>query len=331
MTLSNASLSDQLNISLRRINRDLERIVTHDPDVSSRSIVAKSILELIQSGGKRLRPIMVIVGSRFGTKPENDNAFKLAAACEFIHAASLIHDDILDQADTRRGQPALHQKTDINTAVHIGNYMMCRVVELVGKQQDELGAYLNQLTSVTTTQLCIGEYQQMEQRYDFDITLDRYWDKTRNKTAMLMAVSLELGADTAKAPSHVSEKLYQFGELIGMAFQVRDDCLDYMQSSDQLGKPAGADLRNGQVTLPAMLAMEDPHIREQLYKLNADSPVEAFDEAVQLIRDSDAIARALEVSHDFMRQAWAISEQLADYPAHRDLQTLWHYFEDRTY
>lgn len=331
MTLSNVSLSDQLNISLRRINRDLERVVTHDPDVSSRSVIAKNVLELIRSGGKRLRPIMVIVGSRFGPDPENEHVYKLAAACEFIHAASLIHDDILDQSDTRRGQPAMHHKTDTNTAVHIGNYMMCRVVELIAKQSDELGAYMDQLTFVTTTQLCIGEYQQMEQRYDFNISLDRYWEKTRNKTAMLMAVCLELGADAAKADPNLSKLLYQFGEHIGMAFQVRDDCLDYMQSAEQLGKPAGADLRNGQVTLPAMLAMRDPYVRERLLKLNADSSAEAFDEAVQLIRDSDAIERALEVSHDFMRQAWAISEQLAHYPAHRDLQTLWHYFEDRTF
>lgn len=331
MTLSRLTLSDRMNISLPRINRDLERIVTHDSDLSSRSIIKKSILELIRSGGKRLRPIMVIVGSRFGNNPENDQVYKLAAACEFIHAASLIHDDILDQADTRRGQPALHHKTDPQTALHIGNYMMCRVVELMTEQKNQLQPFMDQLASITTTQLCIGEYQQLNQRYDFTITMDEYWEKTRNKTAMLMATSLKLGAQAANARPLVIEQLYQFGELLGMAFQVRDDVLDYMQSSDQLGKPAGADLRNGQVTLPAMLAMEIPEVAQQLRKLNSESPPEAFDAAITLIRESGAITRALELSHSFMQRAWTISEQLAIYPAHQDLQTLWHYFEERTY
>ncbi|MDZ7542970.1 polyprenyl synthetase family protein, partial [Clostridium perfringens] len=179
-------------------------------------------------------------------------------------------------------------KTDPQTAVYIGNYMMCRVVELLTKQKNDLESYIDKQAAITTTQLCIGEYQQMEQRYDFSITLDRYWEKTRNKTAMLMATCLQLGAEASKAEPQVAKLLYQFGEQLGMAFQIRDDILDYEQSSDQLGKPAGADLRNGQVTLPAMLAMDDPAIHSHLSKLNSDSSPEAFDEAVALIRNSGA-------------------------------------------
>lgn len=331
MTLSNDTLSQQLNISLDRVNRDLERIITYDQDLSSRSVVATSILDLIRAGGKRLRPLMVIVGSRFGESPENRDVYKLAAVCEFIHAASLIHDDILDEADTRRGQPALHRKVGTRTAVYVGNYITCRVIELLTEQDTELENYIQDLTSVTTTQLCLGEYQQMEQRYNFNITLEQYWEKTRNKTALLMAASLQAGARAGMADPKVAESLYQFGDQLGMAFQVRDDVLDYMQTADTLGKPAGADLRNGQVTLPAMIAMEDPFVREQLMQLTEDSPSEAFDEAVGLIRDSGALAKALDMSHEFMQKAWNISEELSHYCAHRDLQTLWRYFEERTY
>ncbi|WP_195573776.1 polyprenyl synthetase family protein [Paenibacillus sp. 1001270B_150601_E10] len=331
MTLSNVSLPDQLHISLERVNRDLERIITYDQDLASRSIVATSVLDLIRAGGKRLRPLMVIVGSRFGDDPENRDVYKLAAVCEFIHAASLIHDDILDQADTRRGQPALHRKVGTKTAVYIGNYITCRVIELLTGQGTELENYIQDLTSVTTTQLCLGEYQQMEQRYNFNITLEQYWEKTRNKTALLMAASLQVGARAGMADLEVADALYEFGDYLGMAFQVRDDVLDYMQTADTLGKPAGADLRNGQVTLPAMIAKEDPYIRKHLITLTEESPIEAFDEAVGLIRDSGALAEALDMSHAFMQKAWNLSEELADYPAHRDLQTLWRYFEERTY
>ena len=328
---SNQSFAHRMNISLERINRDLERLVIYDSALSPNSIITKSVLELIHSGGKRLRPIMVIIGSRFGSKPENSNVYKLAAACEFIHAASLIHDDILDQSDTRRGHPALHRKTDPRTAVFIGNYMMCRVVELLSKNEDQFEPYLDRLASATTTQLCIGEYQQMKHRFNYELTLEDYWAKTNNKTAMLMASCLEIGAFAAKADREVSDMLYQFGEHLGMAFQIRDDVLDYIQTSDTLGKPAGADLRSGQITLPAMLAMEDPAIKERITKLNADSSPEMFDEAIQLIRESGAIDRALEMSFDFMSRAWLISEQLSRYPAHQDLQTLWRYFDERKF
>ncbi|WP_028543840.1 polyprenyl synthetase family protein [Paenibacillus taiwanensis] len=331
MMLSSLSLADQLHVSLKRINRDLERIVTYDEDLTSRSVITRNVIELVRAGGKRLRPIMVIVGSRFGSDPENNNVYRLASVCEFIHAASLIHDDILDQADTRRGQPALHKKTDPKTAVFIGNYMMCRVVELLTEQKGNLEDYVKDLTAVTTTQLCLGEYQQMDQRYKFDVPLEQYWEKTRNKTALLMATALQLGAQAGLADDAVIELLHEFGDQLGMAFQVRDDVLDYMQSADTLGKPAGADLRNGQVTLPAMLAMEDPYIRKKLLQLGADSTVEQFDEAVGLIRDSGALGLALDQSQHFMNRAWSITEQLASYPAHRDLQTLWRYFEERTY
>ncbi|WP_028593906.1 polyprenyl synthetase family protein [Paenibacillus assamensis] len=331
MTLSNSSLSDQLQISMKQINRDLERIVTADPDVASRSIVRKSVLELIRSGGKRLRPIMVIIGSRFGIKPERTNVYQLAAVCEFIHAASLVHDDILDQADTRRGQPSLHKTTNVQTAVQVGNYMMSRVLELLSARTKDRDRNIDELASLTTTQLCLGEYQQMDNRYNFDLTLEQYWEKTRNKTAILMATSLHLGARASEADEEVAKQLYEFGDQLGMAFQVRDDVLDLQQSAEALGKPAGADLRNGQVTLPVLLAMEEPAIESHLRKLHEGAPDQLFDEAIKLIRNSGAIERALEVSHTFMQRAWDITEQLADYPAHRDLQTLWHYFEKRTY
>lgn len=331
MASFNGTLSDQLNISLRRVNRDLERIILHDPDVPSRSIVAKSVLDLIRAGGKRLRPMMTIVGSRFGNDAESDDVYRLASAAELIHVASLIHDDILDQSDTRRGEPALHCKTGIYNAVHIGNYIMCRVIELMTSSGKDHEPYAHDLASITTTQLCLGEYQQMELKYNFDLSLDAYWEKTRNKTALLMATCLQLGAKAAGAVDEVVDQLYAFGDQLGMAFQVRDDILDFTQSSESLGKPSGVDLRNGHATLPAILAMRDASIAAKLHELKADSPDEAFNEAIELIHRSGSLEEALQMSHAFMKQAWEITEQLSAYPAHRDLKTLWYYFEARTY
>ncbi|UHA75567.1 polyprenyl synthetase family protein [Paenibacillus sp. 481] len=326
---SNDSLSEPLHISLRKINRHLERIILFDRDLPSRSIIARNVLGLIRAGGKRLRPMMTIVGSRFGQHAESNEIYRLAAALELIHVASLIHDDILDQAPMRRGEPALHYKTDVYTAVHIGNYVMCRIIELMTAYSSEVEPYLHNLTSVTTAQLCLGEYQQMQHRFNFDVTLDQYWEKTRNKTAHLMASCLQLGASISKADTDVIQQLYTFGDCIGMAFQVHDDVLDFAQSAAKLGKPAGTDLRNGHITLPVMLAMEHQPIADKLRRLHANAPATAFDEAVALIRESDALDRALEMSNRFMDQAWGITEELHSFPASHDLQHIWTYFKNR--
>ncbi|MFD3271337.1 polyprenyl synthetase family protein [Paenibacillus dendritiformis] len=326
------TLQERLHIPLARINRDLERIVLHDPDVSSRSIVALSVMDLIRAGGKRLRPIMTIVGSRFGSRPETDSVYQLAAMVEMVHAASLVHDDILDQAETRRGQPALHRKTGIYSAVHIGNYIMCRVMELAAANGQEAEKYIHELASVTTTQLCLGEYQQMEQRFNLDIPLEAYWEKTRNKTALLMATCLQLGAKAADADPDVVDSLYRFGELLGMAFQIRDDIMDFTATAEELGKPAGTDLRNGHVTLPVMMAMKEEATASKLRQLlRPDASEAALDEAIELVRQSGGLEEALAVSHRFMKQAWDVTEQLSAFPAHADLRTLWSYFEARTY
>lgn len=135
-------LHEALNIDLNEINREIKNLVTRDKDVPKKSQLAQSILELTGSGGKRLRPLMVIVGSRFGPKPAGRRTLQLSAAAEFIHVASLIHDDIIDNAELRRGEPALHIKTGILSAVHIGNYMSARIIELLSKYTGDKDRYV---------------------------------------------------------------------------------------------------------------------------------------------------------------------------------------------
>ncbi|AIQ44851.1 heptaprenyl diphosphate synthase [Paenibacillus sp. FSL R7-0273] len=324
-------LHEALNIDLNQINREIENLVARDKDVPKKSQLAQSILELVGSGGKRLRPLMVIVGGRFGRKPDGRRTLQLAAAAEFIHAASLIHDDIIDDAELRRGGAALHVKTGVLSAVHIGNYMSARVIELLSKYTGDKDRYVHDLSSVATAQLCLGEYQQMEHAFDYDLTLEQYLEKSLNKTAMLMATCLRVGALSTESPDEVAQLLYRFGEALGMSFQIQDDLLDFTQSAEKLGKPAGSDLRHGQVTLPVLFALQDPALAPAIRRIGPDSSEEEVAYVLNLVTGSDALARTAEVSQSYLDQAAAIVQELSSYPAHADLQTLLQYFAGRDY
>lgn len=322
-------LDETLNISLISVDREIENMVKYDRDVPRSSQLAKSIVELIRSGGKRVRPLMVIVGSRFGPNPDQQKIWRLAAAAEFIHAASLIHDDIIDGSPVRRGQKAMHIKLGVSGALHVGNYMSARVIELISVYSADREKYVYNLSSLATTQLCMGEYQQLAHLFDYDVTIEQYLEKSKNKTAQLMAACLQIGALAAGADAETAELLYAFGEKLGMSFQIRDDVLDFSQSAEKLGKPAGSDLRGGQVTLPVLFALQDEALAPAIRAISADTPAAEIDTVVAAIQASGALEQTERLSRRYLDEAQEIVGQLAHYPAYRDLQALLNYFSGR--
>lgn len=322
-------LEETLNIPLKTVDREIENMVKFDRDVPRSSQLAKSIMELIRSGGKRVRPLMVIVGSRFGPVSDPQKVWRLAAAAEFIHAASLIHDDIIDDSPLRRGQKAMHTKLGVSGALHIGNYMSARVIELISVYSAERERFAYHLSSLATTRLCLGEYQQLSLLYDYDVTIEQYLEKSKNKTAQLMATCLQIGAQATGTDTYTSDLLYSFGEKLGIAFQIRDDLLDFTQSSEKLGKPAGGDLRSGQVTLPVLFALRNESLAGQIRAISADSPATQVNEVVAAIQASDALQQTEELSRQYLNEAQEIIHQLIDYPSHADLQALLDYLGGR--
>src|SRR5690554_1915597 len=199
-------LHEALRIDLSSVDEALNQVVLTDPDLQPPSVILDSILQLIRSGGKRLRPMMVVVGARFGAG--TDHTIRIAAILEYLHMASLIHDDIIDRSDLRRNEPTLHKLTDTYTATHIANYMMARAIEWASmSDQDDVIRIVG--TTSVLTQLCMGEYQQLYNQFNFDITMDQYLEKTRNKTALLMANCLKSGAEIAGADPRVCELLFK--------------------------------------------------------------------------------------------------------------------------
>lgn len=323
------NINEQLGISLRMVDKEIENIVKLDKDVPRSSELARSILELIRSGGKRIRPLMVIVGSRFGPSPDERKIWRLAAAAEFIHAASLIHDDIIDDSPVRRGDKAMHIKLGVNRALHAANYMSARVIELISVYSADRERYAYDLSSLVTTQLCLGEYQQLSHLFDYEVTIEQYLEKSKNKTAQLMAACLRIGALSAGADEETANLLYSFGEKLGMSFQIRDDILDFTQSSEQLGKPAGSDLRSGQVTLPVLFALQDEELASRIRAIGPHTPAEYTNEVIAAIQTCGALQRTEALSKRYLDEAQQIIDRLGGYPAHQDLQVLLSFFAGR--
>lgn len=324
------SLPEALQIDLRRINRDIENIIRYDKDVPRTSVLARSVLQLIRSGGKRLRPVLVIAGSRFGSAEPGRRSYQLAAAAEFIHAASLIHDDIIDRSELRRGAPSLHTQTGVTAAVHIGNYMSARVVELLSGYTSDHERFVHDLSALATAQLCLGEYEQLQHAYDYDLSLEQYLEKTRRKTAQLMAACLRVGALSADARPETAAMLYRFGEALGMAFQIEDDILDYSATAEALGKPAGSDLARGQVTLPVLYALEDPDLAPCIRSIQPGSPAADIDAVLAAIRRGDALERSELMRRQYLREALLAVEPLRSHPAYGQLEVLHRYFGGKT-
>lgn len=318
-------------MDLHVIDEALNQVVLTDHDLLQPSIISDSILRLIRSGGKRLRPILVITGARFSADCSSsdltpaDDVIRISAILEYVHMASLIHDDIIDRSDLRRNKPTLHKLTNTYTATHIANYMMARAIEWASVSNNDEVMRIVGATSVLT-QLCIGEYQQLYNQFNFDMTLEDYLEKTRNKTALLMANCLKSGAEIAHADSHTCQLLFDFGECLGMVFQIRDDLLDYTQTTDVIGKPAGSDLLNGHVTLPVLLALNDPLLSTEIRSLHVSSTPEEIQRIVEFIATSDVMDQSEHLCSSYIEKARKIIHELRDYPAHADLQTLLNYF-----
>jgi heptaprenyl diphosphate synthase len=323
------SLHEALQMDIHRINREIENIVKYDKDVPRTSVLARSVLRLIRSGGKRLRPIMVITGSRFGTASTGRRQYELAAAAEFIHAASLIHDDIIDRSDLRRGAPSLHTQTGVAEAVHIGNYMSARVVELLSMYTADEDRFVHDLSSIATVQLCLGEYNQLQHAYDYDLSLEEYLEKTRCKTAQLMATCLRVGALSTDAASETADMLYRFGESLGMAFQIEDDILDFTATAAAIGKPAGSDLRRGQVTLPVLFALEDAALAPYIRNIHSGVAEEEIEYVLRGIRSGGALAKAEKMREDYLQEAMNAVSPLLSHPAFGQLEVLHRYFGGR--
>ncbi len=212
---------------------------------------------MLSKPGKMLRPAFTILASSWGSK--QDNVTEVAAAVELLHAASLIHDDVLDKAEKRRGIKTIHRSLGVKKAILAGDYLLAQAMSLAASEfnQDFLPLFLNSIN-----QLCCSEIDQDFNCFNMNIDAKVYLERIRGKTAELFGVACLAGGVSGRAPKAVCENFYRLGIAFGTAFQIEDDILDYTGKSGDMGKALGKDIRAGIPTLPLIEALkaEDPAI-----------------------------------------------------------------------
>jgi heptaprenyl diphosphate synthase len=209
---------------------------------------------LLRSGGKRIRPVLILLCNRLYSSSVSD-AISIATAAEMIHMASLVHDDIIDRADVRHGLPTVNQRWDNHSAVLVGDALLARALLLL---VDARRPAVLQLMAEMLKEMCEGEINQRNALMSVDLTEIEYLRCIEKKTALFFAVCCESGALLGGSPQADAKALRQFGYRLGMAFQMIDDLKDVDAEAETWGKPIGADIRAGVITLPLIRAIQDP-------------------------------------------------------------------------
>lgn len=263
------------------------------------------ILDIVKAGGKRLRPLMLMLAGR-AYVTDDSNLVTAAAGVELLHTASLVHDDSVDRAALRRGKPTLNSRLGTGAVILVGDFLFAQSAILAASTGLPRVVHI---FATTLGDICDGQLREMLEAHQLDQSRASYEQRIYGKTASLFAGAAEMGGVIGGAPEDHIQALRRYGSDVGMAFQIVDDVLDLTQDSDDIGKPAGNDLRQGTITLPIMTYANAVGIeseRGKLLKGIAEGDITddaAINELVADIRTSHAIEEALDVAREFTARA----------------------------
>jgi len=263
---------------------------------------------LVSAGGKRLRPALVLAAAAALDADVTDDLIQGAVAVELVHLGSLYHDDVMDEAEQRRGVESVNHRWGNLVAILAGDFLLAKASEIAASLGTEVAALL----ASTIGQLCQGEVAQLQYAFDTERSEDAYLRSVSGKTASLLATSARIGALVSGAERAHVEALTAYGHAFGVTFQIWDDIRDLVATEDQLGKPAGHDLVEGTYTLPVIRALALPGLGDELRDLLGrplDGPTR--DKATDLIRSSDAIEGAIAEARRWADRAAQSLEPLA--------------------
>ncbi|KAF1297970.1 geranylgeranyl pyrophosphate synthase [Enterococcus sp. JM4C] len=273
--------------------------------------VEKAVLEMIHSGGKMLRPAYQLLFSQFGPQQDRQKAMALAASIEMLHTATLLHDDVVDDADLRRGLPTVRSTFGNDVAVYAGDYLLVCCFKLLADYSGSLKSL--QLNSRSMEKILSGELGQMESRYQFDGTVTQYIENISGKTAELFALSCSIGAYESGMNQRFAKKCGDIGLNIGIAFQIIDDILDYTQDSQEIGKPVLEDVRQGIYSLPLLYALQEdkqsllPYL-EKREAMTEDDTQQVF----ALVHQLHGVEKAQELAEIYTKKALTAIDSLPE-------------------
>jgi octaprenyl-diphosphate synthase len=309
------------------IHDDLERV---EKEISLETVASVEVVTQIgqylqESGGKRLRPSLLLLASKLigGSARTSESAIHLGAVVEIIHTATLVHDDVIDDARTRRGRPSANEQWGNHTSVLAGDWLYMEAFQVALRERN---FHVLDLLIGLTQMMVEGELLQLERIGRIAVTEADCMELVDRKTACLFSVCCKLGAIVAGADSQTEERLGEYAWNLGMAFQLVDDLLDFTSREKVLGKPVGNDLREGKVTLPLVYALEQASAEERrrvesiLRDRNYDRV--PFSQILAMVERYQGIARVKERAQAFTDKARAIINEFPDSPYQRALYSV---------
>ncbi|WP_031544847.1 polyprenyl synthetase family protein [Salinicoccus luteus] len=273
--------------------------------------------ELFISGGKKIRPTFTLLVGKLGESDKFPDVLRASASLELIHMASLVHDDIIDNSELRRGRSTVYYEHGYLQAVNTGNYLLSTSLSLVSTIEHQA---LHAAFSKAIRDIIDGELFQLDHQFNAHQTMDDYYRKIYRKTALLIELSIKMGAYASNLDQRTLDALLDYGYHIGMSFQIVDDCLDFIGNEKTLGKPKFSDLENGHYTLPVLLLRdEDPLFRRRLEAF--DGGAEQLDGLIEELLRSNAIDQAIAISNSHIRKALVAIEGIEE-PIRKYLQEI---------
>jgi heptaprenyl diphosphate synthase len=282
---------------------------------------------LIKAGGKRFRPLIALLAGKFGDPVNTSKVIDAGVAVELIHIGSLYHDDVIDNATTRRGVQSSNSKWNSTLSILAGDYLLARSSELAAEQ---LGLESVKLLASTYAELVEGQTKEIEISYDLNHSIDDYMKVIEGKTASLIRTSAKLGAIASNADEEVVESLSNWGWNCGIIFQISDDLLDLTSTSEVLGKPAGNDLLEGTYTLPVLIALNQNKEKfSEILKEISEDKIEVA-EILKEFRDPQIISQTKDVINRYYNKSVEAIYNLKNHELFSVLENINSYLINRT-
>jgi octaprenyl-diphosphate synthase len=300
------------------INEDLDKLEESLKAISQVDFpwLALLLTQSLGSGGKRIRPALTLLCAKFNNY-RLDLLLHMAAAIELMHTATLVHDDAIDKSETRRGKPTIYRLWGVDPAVLLGDYLFAKAGVEVSDTQSVRAFRIFSQTLMTISR---GELNQAKNAFNLNQDREIYFQRIYGKTASLFCLSTESGGILSEGSESTIEILKSYGHKVGIAFQIVDDVLDFVGTEQELGKPAGSDLAQGTLTLPALILNERYPQDNPVKRLFQDrKKVENIQLAIDQVRNSSIVDECYQVARDHCDEACRQVRKLPDGPSRQSL------------
>jgi len=320
-----------MKLAQQVINQELSQFEIHFREaVKSRVPLLDRIMQyIVKRKGKQLRPMFVLLSAKLGGEI-NDTTYRAASLVELLHTATLVHDDVVDESMERRGFFSINALWKNKVAVLVGDYLLSKGLLLSLNNKDH---QVLQILSEAVKMMSEGELLQIEKARNLNLKEEVYYEIIKGKTASLVASACAAGACSTFNDNHQIEQLRQFGEMVGMAFQIKDDLFDY--GTADIGKPTGNDIKEKKLTLPLIYTLQhcDPALRKKLIYIvkNENTDREKVQLVIDEVKKAGGIEYATKKMFAFRDEALQILHTFEDSEARNALEELVRYTTDRNY